>query len=237
LPNEAKRLTLLFSFTLYIYIYIYIYKAFHLFRIGMKEVYNHHMRFLVFFFYIFYYVFSSITFPMLSQKSPTPPPHSPTHPFPFFGLKDFSSSSFLWKIHNLCLNFQTKQNKKNPVFFLIFYKHMTLTQHSHDPQFLCLSLFLKLMYPFVSRFSHQNLFWQKRMGSNSYFVTGRLASLVEWPHSGSSANLCQHNLLSHLFLWNMHWKCLRRSLLLSWETIKKLDLLTIIANFIIKPLT
>ena len=33
-------------------------------------------------FNIFYYVFSSITFPMLSQKSP---PHSPTHPFPFFG--------------------------------------------------------------------------------------------------------------------------------------------------------
>jgi hypothetical protein len=37
-----------------------------------------------FFFFFFYYVFSSITFPMLSQKSP-PPPHSPTHPFPFFG--------------------------------------------------------------------------------------------------------------------------------------------------------
>jgi hypothetical protein len=33
-------------------------------------------------FFFIYYVFSSITFPMLSQKSP---PHSPTHPFPFFG--------------------------------------------------------------------------------------------------------------------------------------------------------
>jgi hypothetical protein len=33
----------------------------------------------------FYYVFYSITFPMLSQKSLTHPPHSPTHPFPFFG--------------------------------------------------------------------------------------------------------------------------------------------------------
>jgi hypothetical protein len=31
-----------------------------------------------------YYVFSSITFLMLSQKSPTHSPHSPTHPFPFF---------------------------------------------------------------------------------------------------------------------------------------------------------
>ena len=35
-------------------------------------------------FNIFYYVFSSITFPMLSQKSPIPSPHFPTHPFPFF---------------------------------------------------------------------------------------------------------------------------------------------------------
>jgi hypothetical protein len=43
---------------------------------------------LVTFFFLFlfiYYVFSSITFPMLSQKSPIPsPPHFPTHPFPFF---------------------------------------------------------------------------------------------------------------------------------------------------------
>ena len=30
-------------------------------------------------------VFSSITFPMLSQKSPIPTPHSPTHPLPLFG--------------------------------------------------------------------------------------------------------------------------------------------------------
>jgi hypothetical protein len=37
-----------------------------------------------FFFNIFCYVFSSITFPMLSQKSPIPSPHFPTHPFPFF---------------------------------------------------------------------------------------------------------------------------------------------------------
>jgi hypothetical protein len=39
---------------------------------------------LFFFLNIFYYVFSSITFPMLSQKSPIPP-HFPTHPFPFYG--------------------------------------------------------------------------------------------------------------------------------------------------------
>jgi hypothetical protein len=32
----------------------------------------------------FNYVFSSITFSMLSQKSPTPP-HSPTYPSPCFG--------------------------------------------------------------------------------------------------------------------------------------------------------
>jgi hypothetical protein len=38
------------------------------------------------YFFSFYYIFSSITFPMLSQKPPTPsPPHSPTHPLPFFG--------------------------------------------------------------------------------------------------------------------------------------------------------
>jgi hypothetical protein len=37
------------------------------------------------FFKFFYYVFSSITFPMLSQKSPIPSPHSPTHLFPLFG--------------------------------------------------------------------------------------------------------------------------------------------------------
>jgi hypothetical protein len=36
-------------------------------------------------FTIFYYVFSSITFPMLSLKSPIPSPHSPTHPLPLFG--------------------------------------------------------------------------------------------------------------------------------------------------------
>jgi hypothetical protein len=35
--------------------------------------------------FFIYYVFSSITFPILSQKSPKPsPPHFPTHPFPFF---------------------------------------------------------------------------------------------------------------------------------------------------------
>jgi hypothetical protein len=33
----------------------------------------------------FYYVFSSITFPMLAQKSPMPSPSSPIHPFPLFG--------------------------------------------------------------------------------------------------------------------------------------------------------
>jgi hypothetical protein len=32
-----------------------------------------------------YYVFSSITFPMLSQKSPHTHPHSPTYPSPLFG--------------------------------------------------------------------------------------------------------------------------------------------------------
>jgi hypothetical protein len=37
------------------------------------------------FFYIFYYVFSSITFPMLSQKSPIPsPPPLPYPPIPTF---------------------------------------------------------------------------------------------------------------------------------------------------------
>jgi hypothetical protein len=36
-------------------------------------------------FNIFYYIFSSITFPMLSQKSRIPPPHFPTHPLPLFG--------------------------------------------------------------------------------------------------------------------------------------------------------
>ena len=37
-------------------------------------------RVTFFFFNIFYYIFSSVTFPMLSQKSPIPPPTSlPTH--------------------------------------------------------------------------------------------------------------------------------------------------------------
>ena len=40
--------------------------------------------FYLFIFYIFYYIFSSITFPMLSQKSPIPSPHFPTNTFPFF---------------------------------------------------------------------------------------------------------------------------------------------------------
>jgi hypothetical protein len=40
--------------------------------------------YLFFYLNIFYYVFSSITFPMLSHKSPIPPPHSPTHSFPLF---------------------------------------------------------------------------------------------------------------------------------------------------------
>jgi hypothetical protein len=35
-------------------------------------------------FNIFYYIFSSITFPMLSQKFPHALPPFPTHPFPFF---------------------------------------------------------------------------------------------------------------------------------------------------------
>jgi hypothetical protein len=40
--------------------------------------------FCIDFFIIFYYTFSSITFPMLYQKSPIPPHPFPTHPFPFF---------------------------------------------------------------------------------------------------------------------------------------------------------
>jgi quinol-cytochrome oxidoreductase complex cytochrome b subunit len=41
---------------------------------------------LFLFFSIFYYVFSSFTFPMLYQKSPIPThSHSPTHPLPLFG--------------------------------------------------------------------------------------------------------------------------------------------------------
>ena len=36
------------------------------------------------FFLFIYYVFSSMTFPMLFQKSPIPFPHFPTHPFSFF---------------------------------------------------------------------------------------------------------------------------------------------------------
>jgi hypothetical protein len=36
--------------------------------------------------FFFNYIFTSITFPMLSQKTPhTVPPNSPTHPFPVFG--------------------------------------------------------------------------------------------------------------------------------------------------------
>jgi hypothetical protein len=35
-------------------------------------------------FFLFYYILSSIKFLMLSQRSPIPSPHFPTHPFPFF---------------------------------------------------------------------------------------------------------------------------------------------------------
>jgi hypothetical protein len=38
----------------------------------------------IFFFNIFYYIFSSITFPMLSQKSPIPSPPLPYPPIPIF---------------------------------------------------------------------------------------------------------------------------------------------------------
>jgi hypothetical protein len=47
----------------------------------IKDFLEIFFSYLVFFLNFFYYVFSSITFPMLSQKSPP----SPTHPFPFFG--------------------------------------------------------------------------------------------------------------------------------------------------------
>jgi hypothetical protein len=43
------------------------------------------LRFSHFIFNIFYYIFSSITFPMLSQKSPIPSHLPPTHPLPLFG--------------------------------------------------------------------------------------------------------------------------------------------------------
>jgi hypothetical protein len=35
--------------------------------------------------FFFNKVFSSFTFPMLSQKSPIPTPNSPNHPLPLFG--------------------------------------------------------------------------------------------------------------------------------------------------------
>jgi small-conductance mechanosensitive channel len=47
---------------------------------------NHLLVWLIFFLFIFYWVFISFTFPMLSQKSPTrSPAHSPTHPLPLLG--------------------------------------------------------------------------------------------------------------------------------------------------------
>jgi hypothetical protein len=54
-------------------------KAYHWGRIGKFIALLHFLK------NIYYYVFSSITFRMLSQKSPIPSPHFPTYPFPFFG--------------------------------------------------------------------------------------------------------------------------------------------------------
>jgi hypothetical protein len=56
--------------------------------------------FLNFIFNIFYYIFSSITFPMLSQKSPIPSPPLPYPPIPiFFG----PGIPLYWGIYSLCV--------------------------------------------------------------------------------------------------------------------------------------
>lgn len=103
------------------------------------------------------------------------------------------------------------QSYKKFVFFFIFYKHLTFTSASSWPLIpLPLPISQVNLFLCVSS-SHHNLFWQKRTCSHSYFVTDRLTSLVEWPHSGSSANLSQSRFLSHLFLWNMHWKQLKKN--------------------------
>jgi hypothetical protein len=53
--------------------------------LNIKDIHRRLIKLTTPFFKIFYYVFSSITFPMLSQQSPIPSPHHfPTHPFPFF---------------------------------------------------------------------------------------------------------------------------------------------------------
>jgi hypothetical protein len=53
-----------------------------------QDLWHHCTSNLFFYFFkinVFYYIYSSITFPMLYQKSPIPsPPHFPTHSFPFF---------------------------------------------------------------------------------------------------------------------------------------------------------
>jgi hypothetical protein len=49
-----------------------------------KMKYNFFIVYVLFIYLFIYYVFSSITFPMLSLKSPYTLPQFPTHLFPFF---------------------------------------------------------------------------------------------------------------------------------------------------------
>lgn len=69
--------------------------------------------------------------------------------------------------------------------------------------------FSSQLIPLCVSFSSQFVLTKENL---SYFVTDRLTSLGEWPHSGSSANLSQSHFLPHLFFWNMHWECPRKIL-------------------------
>jgi subtilase family serine protease len=61
----SNKKTIYFSFFSFLFIYLFIHSFIYLF------IFN-----------TFYLVFSTFTFPMLSQ---CPPSHSPTHPLPLFG--------------------------------------------------------------------------------------------------------------------------------------------------------
>jgi hypothetical protein len=63
-----------------VWVYFWVFDSISLIDLsGSEQIHSSFLK------YVFYYVFSSITFLRLSQNPPYPPLNFPTHPFPFFG--------------------------------------------------------------------------------------------------------------------------------------------------------
>lgn len=116
---------------------------------------------------------------------------------------------YLLKIHNPPLNLPKRQEIS--VFLDRLQTpghHVTITMTPNSFASPCLS---SQRLPLCLNFSSQFVS-TTRACSHSYFVTDRLPSLAEWPHSGSSATLSQPCCLSRVFLWHVHRNCLRKVL-------------------------